>query len=58
MTYGFRSIRVVKWLDAQKAYLSTTATAGLDCAHVIAPENAAYMRIDVNDVNKEKIDVE
>ena len=54
LTYGFAYVRVGKWLDAQKNFLSTFAPNRLANIHFTAPENAAYMRIDVDDTRKEQ----
>ena len=50
--YSFGNIRAIKWLDAEKAYLATNFASSQSLISFTAPENAAYMRIDVDAAKK------
>lgn len=52
--YCLRYVRQVRWLDASKSWVASSRPNGVAKFMVVAPENAAYMRIDVNSTTKEK----
>ena len=51
-TYCFVKVRIVKWLDSAKTYISTSSPSDADIKFT-APENAAFARIDTNSAKKD-----
>lgn len=52
--YCLRYVRQVRWLDASKSWVASSRPDDVAKFMVVAPENAAYMRIDVRSTTKEK----
>ncbi len=52
--YCLNYVRTVRWLDASKSWVANSAPNDVDRFIAVAPENAAYMRIDVRSTSKEK----